>query len=392
MAPKTGLAALTRFRVKVSAESATDSGKDSRMATAAELAILVGGELRGNGELVLLGAQALDKAGPQEITFASDEKHIRKLDASVAGAVLVPRQLVSAIPRNARPETFILVEDPRAAFLQVLTAMRPQRAHRPSSVTAGAVISATAKIGTNTAIHPGAFIGDDVVIGDECEIHPGVCIGPGCTIGNHTTLYPNAVLYHDVHVGNRVIIHAGAVIGADGFGYRLEDGRHRKIPHFGTVRICDDVEIGACTTVDRAMIGETVIGEGTKLDNHVMIAHNCEIGRHNVFVSQVGLAGSVTTGDYVVCAGQVGIADHVHLGDGCRLGAKTGVHKSLEGGQTYIGAPAAPEAEARRILMAQQRLPELRKQVKDLERQMADLHARIKALEPPSRGELRAAA
>jgi UDP-3-O-[3-hydroxymyristoyl] glucosamine N-acyltransferase len=199
------------------------------------------------------------------------------------------------------------------------------------------------------------------------------------------------VLYPDVIVGNRVVLHAGVVLGCDGFGYRMVNGRHEWIPHLGTVRIGDDVEIGACSTVDRAMIGETVIGEGSKLDNHVMVGHNCEVGKHNILVSQVGLAGSVTTGDYVVCAGQSGVADHVHLGDGCRLAAKTGAHKDLPGHQTYIGTPAAPEAEARRIVMAQQRLPELRKHLRDLEKQVSEISARVRALEAPGRGELRAA-
>ena len=176
-------------------------------------------------------------------------------------------------------------------------------------------------------------------------------------------------------VGNRVILHAGAVIGADGFGYRTVNGRHERIPHFGTVRIEDDVEVGANTTIDRAMVDETVIGQGTKLDNLVMIGHNCEIGRHNLIVSQVGFAGSVTTGDYVVCAGQVGIADHVHLGSRWVLGAKAGVHKDVPDGERHVGVPAVPEVECMRVVMALQKLPEMRQQFRKLERQVAELAA-----------------
>ena len=187
---------------------------------------------------------------------------------------------------------------------------------------------------------------------------------------------PNAVLYDDIIVGNRVIIHAGCVIGADGFGYRLVDGRHERIPHFGTVRIEDDVEIGANTTIDRAMVDETVIGQGTKLDNLVMIGHNCEIGRHNLFVSQVGLAGSVTTGDYVVCAGQVGIADHVHLGSRSVLEPKAGVHKDVPDGERHVGVPAIPEADCyRSVVMAHTNCPRCGSSSASLERQVAELAA-----------------
>lgn len=344
------------------------------------LAELVHGELVGDSDLVIDGVESLDKAGPTEITFAADLANLKKLPHSRAGAVIVSRSSVDVISKGELPRTKILVEDAQAAFLQVLDHMRPPRRRPMIGISSQAVVSATAQIGTNTNVYPGAYIGDDAMIGEHCDLYPGVVIGPGCRLGDHVTLHPHVVLYHDIRIGNHVIIHAGSIIGADGFGYRLIDGRHRKIPHFGTVRIEDEVEIGACTIVDRAMIGATVIGEGTKLDNLVVIAHNCEIGRHNAFVSQVGLAGSVTTGDYVVCAGQVGIADHVHLGEGCVLGAKAGVHKDIPAGQTYLGSPAQPVAEAAKTLMTQRKLPELRKTVRELEAKVAELTARLEAI------------
>ncbi len=221
-----------------------------------------------------------------------------------------------------------------------------------------------------------------VVIGDNCDIHPGAVVSRGCRLGDDVVLHPNTVLYEDTVVGNRVIIHAGVVIGADGFSYRPVDGRHERIVHYGTVRIEDDVEIGACTTIDRAMVDETVIGQGTKIDNLVMIGHNCEIGRHNLFVSQAGLAGSVTTGDYVVCAGQVGIADHIHLGTRSVIGAKAGVHKDVPAGERQIGVPAIPEADCRRVVMAQHKLPEMRQQLRALERQVEELTAQLAQLAP----------
>ncbi len=169
-------------------------------------------------------------------------------------------------------------------------------------------------------------------------------------------LYPHVVIYDGVVLGNRVIVHGNAVLGADGFGYRFQEGRHIKVPQFGTVEIEDDVEIGACTTIDRGTFQATRIGKGTKIDNLVMIGHNCQIGRHNLFVSQVGIAGSTDTGDYVVLAGQVGIADHLHIADGTQIGARAGVHKDSAPGERLLGTPARPEREAKRILLSLDRL------------------------------------
>lgn len=359
------------------------------MTTAAELATKLGGEVEGNGQTVVLGAQAVEKAGPHDITFVADDKNLRRLFCCRAGAVIVPRGLAREIPASAKPAALILVDDALTSFLQAVVALRPQRRKQQVGISPQAIVSPSARFGSNPNVHPGAYVGDDVVAGDNCEIHPGACVGAGCRLGDDVTIHPNAVLYPEMLIGNRVIVHSNAVIGADGFGYRFVKGRHVRIPHFGTVRVCDDVEIGACSTIDRAMIGETIVGEGTKLDNLVMIGHNCEIGKHNAFASQVCIAGSVVTGDYVACSGQVGIVDHVRVGDRCRIGGKAGVHKDLPGGQTYIGSPAAPEAEARRIVMAQQRLPELRKQLRDLEKQVEELTARLDAVGP--RPQLRAA-
>jgi len=205
-------------------------------------------------------------------------------------------------------------------------------------------------------------------------------------LGDDCLIYPNVVLYAGVQIRSRVIIHANAVIGADGFGYRFREGRYQKIPHLGWVSIEDDVEIGAATTIDRGMIGATVIGEGTKLDNLVMIGHNCELGKHNAFASQVGLAGSVTTGDYVRCAGQVGIADHVHLGTAAVFGAKAGIHKDMEAGKTYLGAPATEEQDQMRILMSLRKVPELRAHFRQLEKQVADLQQQLIRLQHPEAG------
>jgi len=348
--------------------------------TVEALADWLGGEVIGDRTIVVEKVQSLSKAGPQSITFFIGDRNHIQLKGSEAAAVLVDCKLRAALKVAGYSPAFILVEDPKNAFLEVAAHFAPPRARPPIGISTDAYVNATAQVGKGTNIHPGAHVAAGVVIGENCDIHPGTVVSRGCQLGDEVVLHPNVVLYENTIIGNRVIIHAGVVIGADGFSYRPVDGRHERIPHYGNVRIEDDVEIGACSTIDRAMVDETVIGQGTKVDNLVMIGHNCEIGRHNLFVSQVGLAGSVTTGDYVVCAGQVGIADHIHLGTRSVVGAKAGVHKDVPAGERQIGVPAIPEAECKRVVMAQHKLPEMRHQLKALERQVEELSSRVAQL------------
>lgn len=356
--------------------------------TVRELAALLGGEAHGDRDAVITDGQSIDRAGPQHVTFAQHAKSVRKLKDCHAGCVLLGRDADASNAANWKTAAYVLVDEPMAAFLQILAVLRPPRRRTVAGVSPQAEIDATASIGEGSVVHPRATICGDVQIGRRCEIFPGVHIGPGCRIGDDVVLRPNVVVYHDVLVGNRVMIDAGAVIGSTGYGFRLRDGRHERLPHFGTVRIEDDVEIGACTTVDRAMIGETVIGEGTKLDNLVMVAHNCELGKHNLMAGQVGLAGSVTTGDYVVCAGQVGVADHARLGSGCIVGSQAGVPKEVPAGATYLGSPAIPIAEVRRFFPVRTKLPEalrtirtMAEEIEELKRQVAMLTGRNDAVE-----------
>ena len=347
------------------------------MATLEQLAAAVSGEFIGNGCLEIRGAASLKKAGPNEITFASDDANLRALGDSQAGACLVARSQKEALSRQRLKAALLFVDDPLDAFVAILARFRPQPPRPRIGLSAGAQVHPTAVIGPDCNIYPGATIEAGVEIGPGCDIYPGVYVGPGCRIGANCVLYPNTVLYADVVLGDRVIIHAGAVLGADGFGYRFRGGRFEKIPQLGWVEIHDDCEIGAGATIDRGMIGPTVIGAGTKLDNLVMIGHNCELGRHNAFASQVGLAGSVTTGDYVRCAGQVGVADHVHLGKGSTLGAKAGIHKDIPAGETHIGYPARPEQEQLRIVLATAKVPEMRKQIREIESRLASLTRQV---------------
>lgn len=345
-----------------------------------ELADLVDGELRGDPEGEVENVAPLDRASAVDVAYVESEKRTSGLKETAAAAVLISGAAAHHL-KFTPACALIVVEDAQQAFITAMLHFRPQRPRRHTGISPAAHVDPSVVFAADCNVGPGAVIGADVVIGAGCDIHPGVVIGDGCRLGNDVTVHANAVLYHDVTLGNRVILHAGAVIGADGFGYRFEQGRYIRVPHTGTVIIEDDVEIGAGTTVDRAMIGATVIGEGTKLDNQIMIAHNCVLGKHNAFASQVGFAGSVTTGDYVRCAGQVGVADHARLGTGCSLGAKAGVAGEVPAGETYHGLPAGPERETVRAHLSIRRLPEMRTQLRQLQQQVERLQQQITSLQ-----------
>jgi UDP-3-O-[3-hydroxymyristoyl] glucosamine N-acyltransferase len=353
-------------------------------ATVGALAAQLNGEVIGDADLVVIELMPLGKAGPSALSFLADDTPIRLLDRSSAGAVLISESRLADISDDQKTSsTFILVEDAMASFLSLVEAEQPRRARLSVGISPKAIVPTTTSIGENSNIHAGVVLGENVVIGVDCDIHPGAVIGDGCQIGDQCSIYPNTVLYADCVLQDRVIIHANAVIGADGFGYRFNDGAFQKIEHFGYVLLENDVEIGAGATVDRGMIGPTILREGTKIDNLVMIAHNCEIGKHNAFASQVGVAGSASTGDYVRCGGQAGIADHIHVGEGSSVGAMSGVTRDLAAGQTYLGAPARPAEITHKILMAQTKLPEMRVKLRDLTKQVAQLEAKIKRLQSP---------
>ncbi len=332
--------------------------------TLAALSRLVHGTLIGDGQLQLHGAATLDCARADEITFLDAPDKAGRLARSQAGAVLVPNGFV--------PEGIaaIQVHDVHAAFGQVVRKFRPSRALARRRVSIQAILAWTARLGDDVQVGPGAIIGEHVTIGNRVTIHAGARVMDGCQIADDVTIFPNAVLYDDTIVGARSIIHAGAAIGAYGFGYKLVGGQHQLSAQLGFVEIGCDVEVGANTTIDRGTYSATVIGDGTKIDNLVMIAHNCRIGRHNMICSQVGIAGSTTTGDYVVMAGQVGVRDHVHIGSGAVLGAMAGVAHDVPDNAHMLGAPAVPEREQKLMFATMSRLPEMRKQLKELQRQM----------------------
>lgn len=337
--------------------------------TLADLATLVDGTLTGDATTEIGGAETLSAARPGDITLFDRTEVDRQLEATHAAAIVVRKGFMPPQP-NA-----IQVDDVHAAFVKIVTHFRPQRATIRGDVHANASISATATLGENIEIHAFATIGDDVYIGNRVTIHSGVHIAAGCTVGDDTTIFPNCVLYEETTVGERCVIHAGAVLGAYGFGYESSTGKHVRSEQLGYAKIEDDVEIGAGTTIDRGTYGATTIGAGTKIDNLVMIAHNCQIGQHNMLCSQVGIAGSTTTGDYVVMAGQVGVRDHVHIGEHAILGAMAGVSNDIPERASVLGAPAIPLKDMRRQVAAIARLPEMRKQIQELKRTVAALEA-----------------
>jgi UDP-3-O-[3-hydroxymyristoyl] glucosamine N-acyltransferase len=337
----------------------------------AGLAELVSGTLVGPGEIEIAGAATLSTARAGHITLVDSVEKSPRLQQTAAAAAVVPRGLV--------PERLpvIQVDDVHAAFTKIVCHFRPVRARARTGVSPHAVVSPSARLAHDVDVHPGATIGDDVTIGAGSVIHAGVRIMAGCSIAEAVTIFPNAVLYENTVVGPRVVIHAGVVLGAFGFGYAAVDGKHQLSAQLGYVELGADVEIGACSTIDRGTYGPTIIGEGTKIDNQVMIAHNCRIGRHNILCSQVGIAGSTTTGDYVIMAGQAGVRDHVHIGDRAILGAKAGVPNDVPADTMVFGIPARPEREQKLIFAAIARLPEFRHQLKAVQAAVARLEARL---------------
>ncbi len=335
--------------------------------TLREVAALVAGQLHGDGDVLINGANILRDAQAGEITLAEGDKAAKQLVDCAASAVIVGKlPETPAIP-------YIQVENLHTAFALIVQHFRPSRSNVARGIHPAAIISPTAKIADDVHIGPQSVIGDEVEIAKGATIHSGVVIMPGSCIGAGTTIYANVVLYENTIVGEHCILHSGAILGANGFGYSVVRGRHEISPQLGYVELADHVEVGACSTIDRGTYGATYIGEGTKIDNQVQIAHNCRIGKHNLLCSQVGIAGSVTTGDYVVLAGQVGVRDHVHIGERVQLGAKAGVMTDVPAGSTYVGIPAAPEREFFQCLHGFNKLPEMRKEFKKLQRDVAEL-------------------
>ncbi len=338
------------------------------------LASLVRGEVHGDAERIVRAARPVPEAGPDDVTFVENDRNLRLLKTCRAAAVVAPASLAARVAEltGGDGQRFIVLEaaDALTAFVTIVQTLHGRAEPPPHGIDPRAYVHPTAQVGADASVFPFVSVGEGSVVGARCRLYAGAVVSRNCRLGDDVTLHPHAVLYDNTVLGDRVILHAGAVIGADGFGYRTQQGKHVKTPQFGWVEVGDDVEIGAGATIDRGTFQPTRIGAGTKIDNLVQIGHNCQIGRHNLVVSQVGLAGSCSTGDYVVLAGQVGVADHVHIGDRSLIGARSGVAADIPAGVRMLGAPARPEGETKRILLSLDRLPALCKDMRRLKRQL----------------------
>ena len=344
-----------------------------------ELANFLEGQLQGPADATVTGVASLNDATQTQVSFLANAKYANQLETTKALAVIVSEDY------DGPGKSLIRCKDPYFAFRQALVALVGFRKHPYSGISDQAIIDPTAKIGANVIIAPFAVISENAEVGDNSVIYPSVFVGPNCKIGADCIVYPNVTIYDDCKLGDRVTVHAGCSIGQDGFGYATHPNKqgevvHDKIPQVGWVELEDDVEIGACCAIDRAAMGPTVIGAGTKFSNLIAIGHGTKMGKHCLTVAQTGIAGSVNVGNYCVFGGQAGIVGHIEIGDGVRIAAQSGVTNNVPAGQDLLGSPAIPRAEARRVMMSTMKLPEIRNDVKKLKKQIAKLQEQLNDL------------
>ena len=336
-----------------------------------QLAQRLGATVHGDGTRTVTACAAIDVATETDITFLANRKYTRHLDTTTAAGVLIAED--EPCPDHV---TRLVCKDPYFAFRNAMVELHGFREH-PEPMDAGddhistrAMVHPDASIGTDTRIHPLATVERGATIGERCHIYPGVVICEHVTIGDDCILYPNVTIYEGCTLGNRVAIHANSVIGQDGFGYATHAGAHHKIPQAGNVIIGDDVEIGGGCAIERATMGSTIIGDGTKFADLISIGHGTTIGSHCLFVSLVGVAGSVQVGNYVVLGGQTGVTGHIAIGDGVQALAQSGIVNNIDPGSVIGGAPAIDADTAKRNALAATNLNALFKRVKKLERQL----------------------
>ncbi len=339
--------------------------------TVADITQLVRGELVGDGTLAVTGCSGIQEAKSGDITFLANPKYLAQAERSQASVIIVSRQMPAL---QVAGKTVIKTDNPSFAFTQVLNHFLKQGPNRhPKGVHPTAVIAPGAKLAKTVAVGPYTVIEDGASIGEGTVIYGHCYIGHGTIIGKDCLFYPHVTVREEVTVGARVIIHSGTVVGCDGYGYVTVDGKHVKIPQVGTVVIEDDVEIGANVTIDRARFDKTVIGEGTKIDNLVQIAHNVIVGKHCLIIAQTGISGSTHLGNRVITGGQAGIAGHLTIGDGAMVAAQSGVSRSIPPGEQVQGYPARPLKEAFRAHAHIFRLDDYVKLIKDLKKRIEEL-------------------
>lgn len=337
--------------------------------TLKEIANFLKGELSGAGDVIISGINGINEAKEGDISFILNPKYEALITSTKASCVIIPKGLKK--PAN---KATIAVDNPSTAFSDIINLLFPDRIPHPKGIHPSAIVSKNAVIGKSAALGPYAVVEDGAVIGDNTILYSFCYIGKNVKIGKDCILYPNVTIREDICVGDRVILHPGVVVGSDGFGYDVQrDGSHKKIPQLGTVVIEDDVELGSCTTVDRARFAKTVIGKGSKIDNLCQIAHNVIIGPHCIVAGQCGISGSSRLGRNVVLGGQVGIADHIELGDFVQAGARSGITRSYPPKTVLFGYPARPVDKIKKIIASSALLPKLFERVRKLEAKIKEL-------------------
>ncbi len=336
--------------------------------TLEELADLLEARVVGDEKTVITGVAGIEDAREGELTFVANPRYRSKLDRTGASAAIVPPDVEGA------PLALLVTPEPYLAFTRALELFHP--AERPEvGVSPNAWIDPSARLGKDVSILPFVYVGKDAEIGARSVLYPFAFVGDRVRIGEDCRLYSHASIREGCVLGDRVILQDGVKVGSDGFGYAQRDGRHQKIPQVGIVRIEDDVEVGANTCIDRATMGETRIGRGTKIDDLVMLAHNVRIGEDVILVSQVGISGSTTVGDRAVLAGQVGVAGHLRIGREVQIGAKSGVHSSIQDGRVVSGIPTMPYETFLKTMATLKHLPRMRERLRKLEKQVEALTA-----------------
>lgn len=316
-------------------------------------------ELKGNTSLILSGVASLDEASEGNLAFIRSNKYMKYIDVTKASAIIVPSDV--EIPENGK--AYLISDNPYIAFAKVLNSYYCSK-QEASGVSEQASLAEGVEVGKNISIDAFVFIGEKTILGDQCRIQSGVRIGKNVKIGDHVQIFANVVIEDNCVIGDHVILNPGVVVGSDGFGYtQTEEGSH-KLPQIGNVIIENHVEVGANTTIDRASMGSTVIGEGSKIDNLVQIGHGVKLGKHNVICSQVGIAGSVKTGDHVILASKAGVGDHLTIGSKTTVGPMAGVTKDLPESGLYSGFPAMPHQDWLKMAGTLAQLPSIREKLR----------------------------
>ncbi len=336
--------------------------------TVNEIAKIINAEIYGDSSILIKGVSAFEDSNVDDITFANDSRFLNKLEKTGAGAVIVPQS--HGIDIGSFKDIVLLkVEDPKISFFKLVSIFHPPRKTDPG-IHPSADIGMNVKIGENCIIQSNVSIGDNVCLGDNVHIMPGVYVGEDVSIGAQTLIKPNVTILEKSKIGDHVIIHSGTTIGSDGFGFVQSREIHKKIIHTGYVQLGNNVEIGACNTIDRGTLGTTIIGNGVKTDNLVHIAHNVKVGENTLIVAQVGIAGSTRIGKNVIIAGKAGISGHIKIGDGSIVGPHAGVYSSVAENEIVSGIPHMPHKHWRKVVSIMSRLPEMRKNLFSLEKRV----------------------